>query len=166
MKLSRSIATLALALLVAAPLAAQGPPGPPPGGPQGGPSAGGPPSGGPHGISPAQALKDILGLSDEQLASVKTLAETRDQAAQGLQKQLDAAQKALNDALRAKDAAAVAAALVKLDALRTQLEAIQDTYRVGVEALLTSDQRTKLQAIRETAAALRAVEALRPTGLV
>src|SRR6185369_895308 len=82
---TRQMKKLVLTLLLAAtlPLAAQrGPGGPPPGGPNGG-GPGGPPAAGPQ-QPPDEVLKDVLGLTDAQLAQLHTLLDSRRTAAEAL----------------------------------------------------------------------------------
>ena len=157
----RSLTVVALALLVAAPLAAQVPPpmGPPPGA-GAAQQPGAPP--------PDVALKAILGLSDTQMAQVQALEETRRTAMEALQRQIGDAQKALGTALQATppDPATVGAALLKVDSLQKQVKPIADAFRTGFEALLTSAQRSQLDAIRHVDAALHAADALRPLGIL
>ena len=159
--MKKTLLILALAVVIAGPLAAQGPPPqgpagpPPPGGPQGGPP-------------PAAVLVDILGFTDAQLAQFQLIAEARRTAAEALQKQVADAEKALGEALKAEapDPATVGAALLKVEALRKQFGPIEEAFRTGVSGIPTADQRTKLETIRNVASAVQAGEALRRTGLL
>ncbi len=160
---------LAFTLAAALPLAAQagpaGPAGPPP------PSAGGIPGGpgaGPGGPPPDVVLREILGLTDDQLSAVQALQETRRQTAQPLVQQMGDAQKALGDALKAAspDPAAVGSALLVVESLRKQLGAVDEAFRTGFAALLTADQKARVDSIRSVAAAVRAADALRGLGVL
>ena len=53
-----------------------------------------------------------------------------------------------------------------MEALRKQHVPIEEAFRTGVAAILTADQKTKLDSIRSVAAAVQAGEALRRTGLL
>ena len=159
--MKKSFLALVLAAAVAGPLSAQGPPPPAPGGP---PNAGGPQAGPP----PDRVLVDVLGFSEAQLGQFRQVAETRRTAAEALQKQVAEAEKALGEALKAEapDAAAVGAALLKVETLRKQFASIEEAFRTGVAGILTAEQKTKLEELRALAAAVRAGEALRHTGLL
>jgi Spy/CpxP family protein refolding chaperone len=157
----KTLLILALALAVAGTLTAQGPPPPGPAGP--------PPAGGPQGGPPPErVLVDVLGVSDAQLAQLHQAAEVRRTAAEALQKQLAEAEKALGDALKAEspDAPTVGAALLKVEGLRKQLLPIEEAFRAAAAAILTAEQKAKVDAIREVSAAVQAAEALRRTGLL
>jgi Spy/CpxP family protein refolding chaperone len=121
-------------LALSAAALAQGPPPPPRGGP------GGPP---PPEIG---VLKDALSLTDSQLTSLKILMDTRMQTVQGIMPQLDAAQKALDDALNAAnpDPAQLGALLITVNGFRTQIKQADQTFAAGCKALLTADQLVKL----------------------
>jgi Spy/CpxP family protein refolding chaperone len=157
----KTLLMLALAVAVAGPLVAQGPPPqgpagpPPPGGPQGGPP-------------PAAVLVEILGFTDVQLAQFQQVAEARRTAAEALQKQVADAEKALGEALKADapDAATVGAALLKVEALRKQFAPIEEAFRAAVAGVLSADQKAKLETIRNVSAAVQAGDALRRTGLL
>jgi Spy/CpxP family protein refolding chaperone len=157
----KTLLILALAAAVAGPLVAQGPP---PQGPGGPPNPGGPQAGPP----PDRVLVEVLGFGEAQLAQFRQLAEARRTAAEALQKQVAEAEKALGEALKAEapDAAAVGAALLKVETLRKQFASIEEAFRTGVAGILTAEQKTKLEELRALAAAVRAGEALRHTGLL
>ncbi|HKC23351.1 MAG TPA: periplasmic heavy metal sensor [Thermoanaerobaculia bacterium] len=155
---------LALSLLLAAalPLAAQrGPNGPGPNGP----GPGGPP--GAAAPSPDQILKAVLGLSDAQLAQLHTLLESRRSAAEALRTQADAAGKALQTAVEAAtpDPTAVGNALLAVRAVEKQAQAANDAFKAAFAAILTDDQKAKVQQIEAIQTALFAGEALRGLGV-
>jgi Spy/CpxP family protein refolding chaperone len=136
-----------------------GPPPPPPNQPDGpaGPQAGPPPE---------VVLKELLGFTDEQLARLKELAETRRQATEALQTQIAEAERALAEAMKAAnpDPAQVGAKLLALDALRRQLGPIEEVFHQGLNALLTGEQKQKVEGILALQAQLQAGEALRRLG--
>jgi Spy/CpxP family protein refolding chaperone len=158
---------LSLLLAGALPLAAQhgpgGPPGPPPNAGPGGP--GGP---GPGAAPPELVLKDVLGLTDDQIAQIRNLAQARQQATQALITQLQTAQQALQTALSATtpDPAAVGTALLAVQSIQKQIEAAGDAFRTAVANLLTADQKAKVDQIKAIDAAVRAAGALHVLGLL
>ena len=164
--------TLALSLLLAAalPLAAQprgnGPNGGGPPGPGNGPGPGGPPPvmGAP---SPEEVLKDVLGLSDAQLTQLHTLLDSRRTAGEALRTQLENAHKALHDAVEATtpDPAAVGNAVLAVRGLEKQLQTAGDSFKTAFEALLTADQKAKLEAIAAIQKSLAAADALHRLGV-
>lgn len=154
-----------LAFAIATPVLAQNGPqqGPPPGGP-GGP--GGP--GQVQGPPPDLVLKETLGLSDEQLTSLRTLLDTRRTAAETLQTQLQAAQKALGDALKAAnpDPANVGTLFLRVDSLQKQFRTIDETFKTGFNNLLTAQQKEKVAAIQALEAQMKAAGALHALGAI
>lgn len=156
--MTKKLLLAAFLLVLAAPLAAQ--PGPPPGGPGAGP-------GGPQGPPPEAILREVLGFTDDQLAALRQLGETRRASVEALQPRIAAAEKALRDLAAAAnpDATAVGTAFLDLQALQKQLPAIDEAYRSGFSALLTSEQTAKVDAFRGVEAALRTMEALHRIGL-
>lgn len=150
------LATLLLCVAAAMPLAAQ--PGPPPGGPGGG-GNGGPP--------PDVVLKEVLGFTEEQLTSLRQLGETKRAAIEALQPQVVAAEKALRDLVQgtSPDPTAVGTAFLNLQNLQKQFPPIEEAYRNGFKALLTSEQTAKVEAFRGVETALRTLEALHKLGL-
>lgn len=158
--MKRALPILALALAVATPLAAQQ--GPPPGG---GPPQAGAPQGGP----PAdKVLVDLLGFTEAQLEQLHQLAEARRSAAEALQRQIAEAEKALGTALEAAspDPATVGAALIRVHGLRKQHVTIDEAFRTGFAGLLTTEQKVKVDSIRDVSAAVQAGDALRRIGIL
>jgi len=160
--MKKTLSFLALAFLVALPLAAQ----PHMGGPNGGPPPGPGGPGGP-GPDPVAVLKDFLGLSDAQLQQLKTLGDARNQAAQALQQQAMAAQQALGDALNAAtpDPAAIGSALLAVRNVEKQFGDIQKAFKTGFEGLLTGDQKTKYASLAAFEATIHALDASHALGL-
>lgn len=157
-----------LVLLVAGlPLAAQAQPAGPPPGAGAGPGAGPGGPGGPGGPPPDAVLREILGFSDTQLASLRTLQETRQQAVSALIPQIGEAERALHELLQgtSPDAAAVGAALLKVQSLQKQVAAAEETYRNGFKALLTAEQSARIETFRGVETALAAMQALHKLGL-
>jgi Spy/CpxP family protein refolding chaperone len=162
---------LSLLLAAALPLAApRGPGGPPPGGPGAGPGAGGPggpPPAGQPGSGPDEILKEALGFTDAQLTQLHTLLDARRSANEALRAQIEAAHRALRDAVEAAtpDPTAIGNALLAVRNIEKQNQTAQETFRTAFEALLTADQKAKIAEIEALQKALRAGEALRHLGV-
>lgn len=139
---------LALILAIATPIAAQVPPLP-----------GGPP--------PELVLKDALGLSDEQVATLGDLERARSAAAGALQRQTEAQQQALSTALSAAslDPGAIGTLVISITSLQKQFGQIQEGFRNGFLGLLTDEQKSRVGFIKGVETALRAAGALHQFGL-
>ncbi len=146
------------AVVLAAPAFAQVGPPPPGPGPQGGAQAGTPPD---------TVLKDVLGLTDTQLTTLKTLADTRRQAAEAIVPQLADAQKALADALQAAspDPAQLGVLLLNVKGLHTQLDQINQTFRTAFTNLLNGSQQQQVGQILSLEKQLQAAQVLHQLGL-
>ena len=144
----KSLPSIALLLAFAVPIAAQAPP-----------PLGGPP--------PESVLKEVLGLSDQQLASIRDLAQARASAADNLRRQLEERQRALSDALSSPtpDPGTVGALVISTNSLQNQGGLIEAGFRNGFLALLSDEQKSKLTFIQSVEAALRAAGALHQIGL-
>ena len=144
----KSLLSLGLLLVFAVPIAAQAPP-----------PLGGPP--------PEYVLKEVLGLSDQQLASVRDLAQARAGAADPLRRQLEDRQRALSDALSlpTPDSGTVGALVISINAAQKQFGQIEAGFRNGFQGLLSDEQKSKLGFIQSVEAALRAAGALHQLGL-
>jgi Spy/CpxP family protein refolding chaperone len=128
-----------------------------PGGP-GAPQQAGPP--------PDAILKNVLGFTDEQLAALKTLLDTRQQTMQTLGPQIADAEKALNDALAGTnpDPANLGTLLLQVKALREQVTQANQTLAAGVIALLTTAQQQKVNDILSLEKSLSAAPILHNLG--
>jgi hypothetical protein len=146
--MKRSALVLALILAIAAPVAAQMPP--PPGGPP-----------------PELVLKEVLGLSDGQLAALRDLERARADAAGALQRQVEAQQQALSAALSVSlpDPGAVGALVISITSLQKQFGQVQGSFRDGFLGILTDDQKSRVGFIQGVEGALRAAGALHQLGL-
>jgi len=155
------VLSLLAALAVATPVLAQGPPS---GGP-GGPGPGGGPQAGPP---PETVLKDVLGLSDDQITALKAALDTRRQAADTLIPQLRDAEKALADALKATspDPTQLGTLLLNVQAIRTQLDQANETFKSAVTKLLAAAQQQKVTDILTLQKSLQAGQALQQLGVV
>ena len=148
--MKKSALVLALVLAIAAPIAAQMPPPPPPGGPP-----------------PELVLKEVLGLSDGQVATLRDLERARFEAAGALGRQVEAQQQALSAALSATppDPGAVGALLISITSLQKQFGQVQEGFRNGFLGLLSDEQKSRVGFIQGVEAALRAAGALHQLGL-
>ncbi len=146
--MKKSLVILGLILAIAVPVAAQTPP---------------PPEGPP----PEQVLKEALGLSDQQLASFRDLAQTRASASETLRRQVEERQRALYEALSATspDPGTVGPLVVSINSLQKQFGQIEESFRNGFFRLLTEEQKSKLAFIRSVEAAIKAAGALNRLGL-
>jgi Spy/CpxP family protein refolding chaperone len=108
-------------------------------------------------------LKEAFGLTEAQVASLKTLRETEKSSAEALQKQIADSRKALDEALGAAkpDAQKVGSTLIALRGYEKQLPKVHETFRDGFRAILTPAQKQKLA----EAESVRAAQALRHVGL-
>src|ERR1700693_5249544 len=124
--MKRSALILALILAIAAPIAAQvlAPGGPP----------------------PELVLKDVLGLSDGQVATLRDLERVRSDAAGALQRQVEAQQQALSAALSATppDPGAVGALAISLTSLQKQFGSVEEGFRNGFLGLLSDEQKSRV----------------------
>ena len=143
-----SALVLALILAIAAPIAAQMPP--PPGGPP-----------------PELVLREVLGLSDGQVATLRDLEQARADAAGALQRQVDTQQQALSAALSATppDSGAVGALVISLTSLQKQFGSVQEGFRNGFLGLLSDEQKSRVGFFQGVEAALRGAGALHQLGL-
>lgn len=146
--MKKSLLILALVLAIAAPIAAQAPPQP-------------------DGPPPELVLKNVLDLSDEQVATLRDLERARSDAAGAIGQQLQARQQALSAALSAAspDPGAVGALVISINSLQKQFGEIQEGFRNGFLGLLTDGQKTKVGFIQGVETALRAAGALHQIGL-
>jgi Spy/CpxP family protein refolding chaperone len=154
---------LALTLLLAAalPLAAQrGPNGPGPNGHPGGPPGAGAPS-------PDEVLRAVLGFTDAQLAQLHALLDSRRAAGEARRAPLESAHKALHDAVEATtpDPTAIGNAVLAVRALEKQAQAANDAFKTAFAAILTDEQKAKLEQIEAIGNAVRAGEALHSLGV-
>jgi Spy/CpxP family protein refolding chaperone len=146
--MKKSAFILALVLVIAAPIAAQIP---------------SPPKGPP----PELVLKDVLGLSDGQLAALRDFERARSDASGALQQQVEAQQQALSAALSAAspDPGAVGALVISITSLQKQFGQIQEGFRNGFLGLLSDEQKSRVGFIQGVETALRAAGALHQLGL-
>jgi len=146
--MKRSALVFALVLAIVAPIGAQMPP--PPGGPP-----------------PELVLKEVLGLSEGQVATLRDLERARADAAGALQRQVEAQQQALSAALSVTppDPGVVGALVISITSLQKQFGSVQEGFRNGFLGLLNEDQKSRVGFIQGVEGALRAAGALHQIGL-
>jgi hypothetical protein len=139
---------LALILAIAAPIGAQMPP---------------PPAGPP----PELVLKEVLGLSEGQVATLRDVERARADAAGALQRQVEAQQQALSAALSATppDPGVAGALVISITSLQKQFGQVQEGFRIGFLGLLSDEQQSRVGFIQGVETALRAAGALHQLGL-
>jgi len=103
-------------------------------------------------------LKSYLNLTDAQVAALQALHKPPQAKDAEFRQQMQEKHAALDALLKANstDAAAIGKAVLDIQALRKKSEASPDNPRVKAAAILTAEQKTKLQAL-EQAAKLRPV---------
>lgn len=121
-----------------------------------------PPPGGPAGPPPEVVVKEYFGLTEEQAAGFDALLEARRQAIQAILPQLDAAEKALGEALGAPspDPAQLGDLLLVAHGFREQIHQAEDAMVVGFNALLTAEQRAKVAEVLALMKAMPALDAM------
>ena len=122
-----------------------------------GPMAG--PGGGPGGqiVRALRTALSTLDLTDDQQARIKAIFEAKKAGLEALRTQMQADAKALHDAANATtpDPATVGAAFLKLKGNRADAKDQFDALMADVKAVLTADQRTRLEASLATLKHLR-----------
>jgi hypothetical protein len=137
--------TLLGCLALTSAVLAQAPPPPPPGGPP-----------------PEVVLKEFLGLTDAQAAAFQSLLDTREQAIKAILPQLDAAEKALGDALQGSspDPTQLGNLLLIAHGFRQQIRLAEEAMATGFNSLLTDEQKTKVAEILALQKVLPALNAM------
>ncbi len=117
---------------------------------------------------PVQVVATILGLSESQVTAWVEMLHAREVAVQPLQQQLQLRQQAIAKLLQSAspDPAALGGALLEARGIEQQIGAIVIQTNAQFEQSLTSDQRDRLQHIREAAQVCPVVPAFQATGLL
>ncbi len=104
-----------------------------------------------------RATLAALDLTDAQKARVKELLDVERPKYEALRQEGRAAREALRTAAKSEtpDPAAIGNAFLRVDAHRKALRAERESSRQKLEALLTPEQRAKLEGIREGRRSLR-----------
>lgn len=122
----------------------------------------------PAGTPPQPNVTDIkayLGLTDAQVTSLTQLLQTERQSVQSLMQQVGQKRQALDAALKAgtSNAATLGQFLLDIQALEKQIEQKRTDSRTQALAVLTADQKTKLNAL---SAAEQLLPSIREAGML
>ena len=116
---------------------------------------------------PVAITSNVLQLSEDQTHALVTMIQTRNDAMRPIAKALQTDQQALAKLLEtSNDAAEIGSLLLQIHAEQQHAAEIAHDAAAGFEAVLTSEQRQRLQFIRQAAQIAPAVEALRAVGLL
>jgi len=115
-----------------------------------------------------EAVIQFLGLTPDQVTAWNALLEARKASVEPLREDLQAAEKALYDLLQGAnpDPAAVGTLVLRAKALREQMAAANKVYIDGFDALLTTEQMSKLGFLRRAERAEPLFPAFRLFGLL
>jgi uncharacterized membrane protein len=119
--------------------------------------------------SPAPlVVAGFLGLSQDQASQFQTMLQNLQAAVGPLSRQAALAQQDLDKALSdpQPDAATVLARLLAVRTVQRQIAAALDSYHSAFNALLTAEQRQKVQAVNQARDLLPAVAAFAQTQLI
>jgi Spy/CpxP family protein refolding chaperone len=118
--------------------------------------------------NPVQVLTRFLQLTEQQVADLRALLEVRKDVVEPLMKQIPEKEKELRDLLNAAgpEPAAVGRVTIAIHDLRRQVEEARKDFAAGFEALLTADQKTRVNAARQAARLQPVVGALRDLGII
>ena len=118
--------------------------------------------------NPMRVLARFLQLTEQQVADMRTLLEARKDIVEPLMKQIPEKEKELRDLLNSPnpDPAAVGRVTIAMHDLRMQAEEARKDFAAGFEALLTAEQKTRLNAARQAARLQPVVGALRELGII
>ena len=121
----------------------------------------------PPGAPPEAILKVVLGLSDDQLLALQSLAATRAATIAPLLAQIGPLQQALQTALQGEtpDPAHTGGLVVAIHQIERQVSQHQQNYREAFQALLSDEQRARVAQIHSLELARHAVAALNQLGL-
>jgi Spy/CpxP family protein refolding chaperone len=135
------ITILVLTMISAAAVAAPRGGRPGPGGP--------PPQNARGGDMPPGVFAEFLGLTEAQTAQIESLRETMRATTAPLHEQLEANHEEMRAAVEAGDAAKAGALAVAGHQLAEQIKSARDTFRAGVEGVLTAEQKAKFAVYQE-----------------
>jgi uncharacterized membrane protein len=117
---------------------------------------------------PVQVVATVLGLSEPQVAAWMEMLHAREVAVQPLQQELQLRQQTIATLLQSSspDPATLGQTLIEARAIEQQIAAIVVQTNAQFEQSLTSDQRDRLQHIRQAAQVCPVVPAFQATGLI
>ena len=125
-------------------------------------------AGDPDGSRAREVVIQFLGLTAEQVTAWDALLETRKAAVEPLREELQAVEEQLRELLlsEAPDPATVGTLVLQAQALREQIVAANQAYLDAFEALLTTEQATRLTLLRRAERAQPLFPAFRLFGLL
>jgi Spy/CpxP family protein refolding chaperone len=103
------------------------------------------------GSPPVDELKQYLALTDAQVQALQQIRQQQAQANQSTFQEMAQKRQALQTQIRAgsNDAAALGKLLIDIEALRKRVADSDDVYQAQSVAVLTADQKTRLNALVE-----------------
>ena len=118
--------------------------------------------------NPLRVLARFLQLTEQQVADVRTLLEARKDIIEPLMKQIPEKEKELQELLNSAspDPAAVGRVTIAIRDLRRQVDEARKDFAAGFEALLTAEQKTRVNTARQAARLQPVVGALRELGII
>jgi len=118
--------------------------------------------------NPVRVLARFLQLTEQQIADLHTLLEARKDVVEPLMKQIPEKEKELRDLLNSAspDPRAAGRVTIAMHDLRRQVDEARKDFAAGFEALLTAEQKTRLNIARQAARLQPVVGALRELGII
>jgi len=118
--------------------------------------------------NPVQVLARFLQLTEQQAADLRALLEARKDIVEPLMKQIPEKEKELPDLLNSAspEPAAVGRVTIAIHDLRRQVDEARKDFAAGFEALLSAEQKTRVNAARQAARLQPVVGALRELGII
>lgn len=116
---------------------------------------------------PVAILKSILNLTEDQIAEIGGLIETRAEVVGPITEQIHQLQRQLEEEVNsdAPDPLEVGDLVLEVRMLRHEISQHQENFRMAFELLLTPSQREQIAHIHRIALATRAAQALAQLGL-
>jgi Spy/CpxP family protein refolding chaperone len=129
------------------------------------------PGAGPNALmpeNPVQVLTRFLQLTEQQIADLRALLEARKDVVEPLMKQIPEMDRELRDLLNSAnpDPAAVGRVTIAIHDLRRQADEARKDFAARFEALLTAEQKPRLNTARQAARLQPVVGALRELGII
>jgi Spy/CpxP family protein refolding chaperone len=127
----------------------------------------GPPPGPPMGRNLA-AIRQYLGLTDDQIQQVQRTRDAAREGTRGVADQLRAKEAELRALVQsgAAEPAAVGKVALEVEALRTQMQQLAETARQNLLALLSSEQAARVRTLEEAAKLRPAIDEAAGLGLL
>ena len=116
---------------------------------------------------PIAVTANVLQLSEDQTHALVTMIQTRNDAIRPIAQALQSDQQTLAKLIEtSNDAVAIGTLLLQIHSDQQHAAEIARDAAAGFEAILTDDQRQRLQFIRQAAQVEPAIQALRAVGLL